>query len=134
MLSNRLKDAIADDHKLGDVLEDTMKELLSDDRAIPVYRSDIKTEAQANTAPDLPLLYIWNEVVTNGRLVSFSLSTSGKVIGTALERRLPRAHPLFGEIRDFIADAIREPQVKTIMEVCAKIGKSPSALYVTRPG
>lgn len=28
---------------------------------IPVYRHDIKTEGQANSTPNLPMLYIWNE-------------------------------------------------------------------------
>jgi hypothetical protein len=86
MLSDRLRDGIANDPRLGEIVKDVTQELLSDtNRSLPVYRHDIKTEAQADTARDLPLLYIWNETLVGGRLAGFSLSTSGEIVGGALE-------------------------------------------------
>ncbi len=119
--------------ELNKIANDVVGEVWSDSRLyVPVYRADIKTEAQANAATDLPLLYIWNEVVENSQLKGFSFSINGPIIGKMLERHLPRTDPDFVFVRDTIMRGIHGSQNQAVMEVCAKARKRPSELYGRR--
>ena len=100
---------------------------------IPVYLTDIKTESQANAAQDLPLCYIWNELVESGALRSFSFSVNGSIVGSFLEKRFPRSHPEFAHLRDSIIESVRNSQLKVIQDTCSKAGRRPSELYPSDP-
>ena len=97
----------------------------------PVYRSDIKTEAQADAAPDLPLVYIWNENLVRG---SFSVSVNGRVIGAILERQLPRTDAAFTEVRDYILDAVRRASRDSVVATCQRRRCGPSKIFSLTAG
>jgi len=120
----------ADFNAIGD---DVVAEIWNDPRmCVPVYRPDIRSEAQADAMPGLPLTYIWNEVVENGVLRGYSLSVNGSIIGALLEKRLPRSHPDFARIWDSITKVIRTAQGQVVMETCIEARQRPSSLYGRR--
>jgi hypothetical protein len=95
----------------------------------PLYRADIKTEAQANAAKDLPFLYAWNEQTDKSGMVRISYSVNTRIIGSMLEQTVSRDDPLFDEIRDAIAETVRSVTYKAMMDTCIHAKVPPSILY-----
>jgi hypothetical protein len=121
---------MAEPADLNEIADDVIGEIWSDPRMyVPVYRSDIRSEAQADATPGLPLMYIWNEMVENGMLRGYSFSVNGSAVGALLEKRLPRSHPAFARVRDSIMEVIRTSQGKVVMESCIEAQQRPSWLY-----
>jgi hypothetical protein len=117
----------ADLNAIGD---DVIGEIWNDPRMyVPVYRFDIRSEAQANATPGLPLMYIWNEMVEGGVLKGYSFSVNGSIVGALLEKRLPRSHPDFARLRNSIMETLRTSQSKVVMESCIEAQQRPSRLY-----
>lgn len=117
-------------YDLNKIANDVVGEVWSDVRLyVPVYRFDIKTEEEANSKDGLPLMYIWNEKIKDGVLTGFSFSINGSIIGSMLEKFLPRSHSEFIRVRDLIIGGIQSSQNKVVMDNCMKARKRPSDLY-----
>lgn len=95
----------------------------------PVYRPDIKSEAQTTTTP-LPLAYVWNEDRTRG---SFTVSINGRIVGRLLEERLPRSDPRFTMVRDYLISMLGKVINGSVVDSCTHFRAMPSALFSLGP-
>jgi hypothetical protein len=98
----------------------------------PLYRPDIKTEAQANATQDLPFLYAWNEQTDESGRMRISYSVNTRIIGSMLEQTVSRDDPLFDEIRDSIAETVRSVTYEAMIDTCIQAKLPPSVLYSPR--
>lgn len=122
------------DAEYEEVARSILNTILSDPKlCFPRYRADIKTEAQANEATDLPLVYTWNEIVKDSQLLGFSLSVNGKIIGSMLEKQVPRTDPTFTRLRDFIINLLAKAQNNTVQNLCQQFQRTPRQLSELMP-
>ena len=97
--------------------------------SFPWYQPDILSEADVRS--DLPLLYSWNEVVTDGCLQSFSVSANGAGVAALLLPHLPRSDPDFTIARDSIMDFLTRTQNAMLVSLCAEFRSTPSRLSLS---
>lgn len=111
------------------VAQDVMQEFLEDRvKCFPVYRADIKTEAQAESAIDLPFVCMWNEKFRGSALMGFSVTIKGSAVASMLEKRIPREHPGFVPMRNLLMEAMSKYARKLITDLCIDLRCKPSEL------
>ena len=84
-------------------------------------RSAGHAEENANL---LPLVYSWDEVVTDGVLRSFNVSVNSSRMAELLAQRLPRQDRAFQETLNLLAKA----QNNTVVGICRQFGLTSSQL------
>ncbi|MCG7884229.1 MAG: hypothetical protein JAY96_21875 [Candidatus Thiodiazotropha endolucinida] len=108
---------------IGDYL---VMHIFSKEKFVLVYLPHITSEEDANEIAIAPIVYIWNE---NRKARSFTVSVNGKAIGCILEEILPRTHPEFSNVRDYVLNIIADISNRTVLETCNRLGMFPSELF-----
>jgi hypothetical protein len=97
--------------------------------SFPWYQSWICSETDAEEATDwLPLVYSWNEIVSDNQLRFFSVSVNGGRMAEILVRYLPRTHRDFAATRSTLVRLLARAQDRTLLDLCTQFQMTPRQL------
>ena len=121
---------MAIDPELQGVVQEIFERIVRDRTlSFPWYQPWVRSAGHAEENADLlPLVYSWDEVVTDGILRSFNVSVNSSRMAELLAQRLSRGDPAFRETLGLLTNLLAKAQNNTVVGICRQFGLTPSQL------
>lgn len=95
----------------------------------PHYIDWLETEEQCNlSSDDLPLIYVWNEQITDEGHLSYSLSINSKWVRETVEQYVHDLDPYFDDVRLRVLSELSQVSRRSMDTTIQKTGMPPSMI------
>lgn len=114
------------------IIESMLSVIINDDYlSKPVFVNGIYNRDEDHQFGTLyPLTYVWNEQINDAGDMTFSISINGRVVGSMLQKIVPRSNDSFTIIRDELMRVLNQIGKKIVLEFSEKMSLYPSEWLV----